>query len=171
MAFHHLALATRDLEASHRFYTEAVGFELAHVEVMDFPNGAWFRHVFYDTGNGELLALFDIHDDEITEFRTDISTGLGLPAWVNHIAYAADDLDDIERRKLRLLEHGHDCVVIDHGNSVSLYVDDPNGITIEFCVLTQPLVTEEHRRRAAELVLAARPAANAVEPTLEFFTA
>ena len=32
MAFHHVAIATRDLAATHRFYTEAMGFRLVHVE-------------------------------------------------------------------------------------------------------------------------------------------
>ena len=31
MAFNHVALATRDLPATHRFYTEAMGFTLVHV--------------------------------------------------------------------------------------------------------------------------------------------
>src|SRR2546423_1140011 len=29
VAYHHVALATRDLDATHRFYTEVMGFELA----------------------------------------------------------------------------------------------------------------------------------------------
>ena len=33
MAFHHVALATRDLDATHRFYTEAMGFELVKAVV------------------------------------------------------------------------------------------------------------------------------------------
>ena len=32
MAFHHVAIATRDLDATHRFYSEAMGFELVRVE-------------------------------------------------------------------------------------------------------------------------------------------
>ena len=33
MAYHHVALATRDLAATHRFYTEAMGFELVKAVV------------------------------------------------------------------------------------------------------------------------------------------
>ena len=33
MGFHHVAIATRDLDATHRFYTEAMGFELVQVDV------------------------------------------------------------------------------------------------------------------------------------------
>lgn len=171
MSFHHLALATRDLQAAHRFYTDSVGFELAHVDVIALEDGAWFKHVFYDTGGGELLALFEIHDANLTDYRTAISTGLGLPNWVNHIAYAASGLDDIECRKERLLASGSDCVVADHGSCISLYADDPDGNLIEFCYLTAPIVTEEHRRQAIELIRAVHPEANASPPSMEFFSA
>ena len=32
MAFHHVAITTKDLDATHRFYTEAMGFDLVKVE-------------------------------------------------------------------------------------------------------------------------------------------
>jgi catechol 2,3-dioxygenase-like lactoylglutathione lyase family enzyme len=168
MPFSHLALATHDIAATHRFYTEAVGFELVRVDVVDLPTGGWFRHAFYDVGNDELLAFFDLHDDEITDYETAISTALGLPSWVNHIAFTAESLSDIEDRKRRLLDHGHDCVVADHGAAVSLYVDDPNGITVEFSHLVEPIVADG---RALALLEAARPASNGAPPSMEFFTA
>ncbi len=37
----------------------------------------------------------DLHDDTIPEFDPAISGGLGLPTWVNHIAFAASSLDDL----------------------------------------------------------------------------
>ena len=83
MAFHHVAIATSNLDAAHRFYTEAMGFRLVHVEAGDAPEGdAWFRHVFYDTGDGSLLALFDLHGDRYVGMDLAISRGLGLPNWV-----------------------------------------------------------------------------------------
>src|SRR5215510_1862702 len=148
MAFSHLALATHDLRATHRFYSEAVGLELVHVDVGDLPSGGWFRHAFYDVGGNELLAFFDLHDEDIATYETAISTGLGLPSWVNHVALNAASLDDIEVRKRRLLDNGHDCVVVDHGVAVSLYVEDPNGITIEFCHTLEGTFTDDDRRRA-----------------------
>ena len=102
MAFHHVAITTRDLEASNRFYTEAMGFELVKVDVIPFLEGGWARHLFYDTGNGELIALWDLHDDDLGDFDPAISTGLGLPNFVNHIAFGAADLDDLDARKDRL---------------------------------------------------------------------
>ena len=40
MAFHHVALATRDTAATHRFYTEVMGFELVKVVVGPQPRRA-----------------------------------------------------------------------------------------------------------------------------------
>src|SRR5215468_11723354 len=45
MGFHHVAIATRDLAATHRFYTEAMGFELAKVVAGKSPEGGWAKHV------------------------------------------------------------------------------------------------------------------------------
>ena len=61
MAFHHVALATRDIDATHRFYTEVMGFTLVKAVVAPTPNGGWARHVFYDTGDG-MIAFWDLHD-------------------------------------------------------------------------------------------------------------
>ena len=50
LGFHHVAVATRDLESSHRFYTEAMGFELVKVVTGKTPEGGWSKHAFYETG-------------------------------------------------------------------------------------------------------------------------
>jgi catechol 2,3-dioxygenase-like lactoylglutathione lyase family enzyme len=168
MAFHHVAIATRDLEASHRFYSEAMGFELVHVDVVPFLETGWARHLFYDTGNGEMLALWDLHRLRFDDYKTAISSGLGLPNFVNHIAFGAVDLDDLTARKDRLVAHGHDVARIDHGWCVSIYADDPSGIMVEFCTTTQVL-GDEHRRNAAALLAATEPPVSKEEPPVEFF--
>ena len=169
MGFHHLALATRDIKATHEFYTAAMGFELVKVEAAPTTEEGWARHLFYDTGNGELLAVWDIHDGALTEYRTEISTGLGLPPWANHIAFGADDLDDLKIRLERWLDFGLDCVRIDHGWCTSIYADDPNGITVEFCTSTREL-TRNDREQAAALLASAKPALG-TPPEVEFFIA
>jgi catechol 2,3-dioxygenase-like lactoylglutathione lyase family enzyme len=169
MSFHHVAITTKDLPATHRFYSEAVGFVLAKVDVLDNPFGGWMRHAMYDTGDGSLLAVIEFNDDSMGEYRTDLSTGLGLPSFANHIAFSAHDVDDLERLRRRVLEHGHGCVVMDHDYTISLYIDDPNGIVIEFSTWVRPMLTEENRRRAQDLIHAETPAVNTGEPTMEFF--
>lgn len=170
MAFHHVAIVTRDLDASHRFYTEAMGFELVKVDVIPFGRNGWARHLFYDTGGGEMLALWDIHDDELGEFDPAISTGLGLPNFVNHIAFAASDLDDLDARRERLLASGHDVAQIDHGWCVSIYADDPSGNLVEFCTTTSVL-DDGARREAHELLAATSPEVDTTPPKVELFEA
>ena len=137
MAYHHLAVATRDITAIDAFYTKAMGFDLVKVSVGKTPEEGWAKHFFYDTGGGQLMAFWEIHDDTIgTDFETGLSRAAGLPDWVNHIAFAAADLNDIAKRKQRLLDHGHDVVEIDHGWCVSIYAVDPNGTLVEFCTTT-----------------------------------
>ena len=54
MAFHHLAIATRDLKATHEFYTGPMGFELVKVVAGETPEKGWAKHLFYDTG-GDII--------------------------------------------------------------------------------------------------------------------
>ena len=64
MGFHHVALATRDAAATHRFYTEVMGFELVKVVAGPTPNAGatqnagdgFSKHFFYATSTGP-------HDD------------------------------------------------------------------------------------------------------------
>ncbi len=170
MAFHHVALACRDLEATHRFYSEAMGFQLVKVDAIPFMERGWARHLFYDTGNGELLAIWDLHDEELPEFNPALSVGLGLPNFVNHIAFGAADLDDLEARKDRWLAQGHDVAKIDHGWCTSIYTDDPGGTMVEFCTLTRTL-TDDDRRQAQDYVTAAKPPIDTTPPRIELFEA
>src|ERR1044071_6193912 len=104
MSFHHVAITTKDLAATHRFYAEAVGFRLAKVDVVDNPFGGWMRHALYDTGDHSLLAVLEFNDHSMGEYRTDLSTGLGLPSFANHIAFGAQDLDALDAYRVRLLD-------------------------------------------------------------------
>jgi catechol 2,3-dioxygenase-like lactoylglutathione lyase family enzyme len=170
MAFHHLAIATRDLEATHRFYTTAMGFELVNVDVIPYMEDGWARHLFYDTGNGEMLAIWDLHDEGLPDFDPALSTGLGLPNFVNHIAFAAIDGDDLDAHRDRWLSHGCDVIQVDHGWCISIYTDDPNGTMVEWCLTTRVFGAED-RRRAAETLAAAEPEVDRTPPPIDAFSA
>ncbi len=169
MAFHHVAIATRDLDATHRFYSEAMGFELVRVETIPYLENGWARHLFYDTGNGEMIAIWDLHDASLADFDPAISTGLGLPSFVNHIAFASE-FDDLDAKRDRWLAHGFDVVRIDHGWCTSIYANDPNGIMVEFCATTRIFTADDHRE-AQELLAAVEPPFNRAEPPMQFFEA
>lgn len=170
MAFHHVAVATRDLPAVHAFYAEAMGFRLDRVNVAPTPDGGWARHAFYDTGNGEMIAFWDIHDDpKVGDFDSSISRGLGLPEWTNHLAFAAETLDALATARDRWLANGHDVAEIDHGWCTSIYTMDPNGIMVEWCCTTAP-VTDQDRADAHAWLTAAEPPLNAV-PDIKVYAA
>ena len=168
MAFHHVAIAAHDLEATHRFYSEAMGFELVNVDVIPFGEKGWARHLFYDTGNGEMLAIWDLHDADLPDFDAAISRGLGLPQFVNHIAFGASSLDELDLRKDRWLANGHDVVRVDHGWCVSIYANDPSGTMVEFCCTTRVFDANDHARAQANL-LAAEPDVDRTPPATDFF--
>lgn len=60
VGLHHAAYACADLEATHHFYEDLLGFPLVHTEVEHLQDG-YFRHVFYDLGDGSCIAFFDLH--------------------------------------------------------------------------------------------------------------
>jgi catechol 2,3-dioxygenase-like lactoylglutathione lyase family enzyme len=180
MGFHHVAFASRDIQATHAFYTEACGFELvkAVVAPTDEPSGTgWAKHLFYDTGAGSvangqhrgLIAFWELHDDRMAGKDTAISSGLGFEVWVNHLAFAADSVEDLEARRDRWLAHGHDAMQIDHGFCVSAYTMDPNGILVEYCVDTQPY-TEADKQHALAMLRAESPELEE-PPVPQFFRA
>ena len=158
MGFHHVAIATKETKANHEFYTSAMGFELVKVVALPTPTGGWAKHFFYETGEQELIAFWELHDETIDpDFSPAISTGLGLPVWSNHIAFAAGDLDDLAARRKRWLANGHDVMEADHHWCRSIYTQDPNGIMVEFCVNTRPF-NDEDRRDAEERLMDPKPA-------------
>jgi len=163
----HIALAVKDIDATHRFYTELMGFELVKVEVVP-QNGGFARHVFYTTGpkRDQLIAFWDLsHVPGVGELKTDICKDLGLSPMTNHIAFTANDLDDIALKKARWLAGGKNVLEIDHGWIHSIYTEDPDGITVEFAVMTRDF-TAEDRREAAELLRADAPPASSSEPKI-----
>lgn len=153
MGFHHVAMACRDTEANHRFYTESMGFELVKVVVGKTPGGGWAKHFFYETGGNGLIAFWEIHDDaEVREdWSSDLSRGCGLPPWVNHIAYEAKSEAEYGAALARWLETGHDTVEVEHGFCKSIYTEDPNGTTVEWCLTLAPFTAEDRARAEAAL--------------------
>jgi catechol 2,3-dioxygenase-like lactoylglutathione lyase family enzyme len=172
VAIHHLAVAVRDLAASHAFYTEAMGFELVHAEagLTDDPTGVgWAKHVFYDTGGGTLLALWDLHDARVPAGPLGLSAGMGLPTWVNHVAFDAGDLDGLTTRIDRWLHHGLDVLRIDHGWTMSAYTDDPDGNLVEWCASVRSFGPAE-ADAAREIVAAASPALQPLPSDIELLS-
>lgn len=143
MPFNHVAYAASDIAATHDFYTRVMGFRLVKTNVVPTPTGGWSRHVFYDTGNGEMIAFWDLHDRKMEGFKVDHARSLGLPVWVNHVAFDAPDREALDAHRRRWQENGIEVLEIDHEWCISIYALDPNGIMVEFCWLTRPFDAKE----------------------------
>ena len=149
MAFHHVAVATRDMPAIDAFYRQATGVELVKVEIAPSPEGGWAKHFFFDTGNGEVMAFWELHMESLgEEYPVALSTDMGLPAWVNHISFHADSREDLDQKRQRWVDNGYDVLEIDHNWCISIYTLDPNGTMIEWCADTRVLDAKD--RDAAE---------------------
>ncbi|MFI5043516.1 MAG: VOC family protein [Acidimicrobiales bacterium] len=161
MSIHHIALATSRMADTHAFYTEAMGFELVKAVVNPTPEGSgWAKHVFYETGDGRsdapgMIAFWDLHGD-FPPVDGAMSGAVGLPTWVNHLAFHAEDESHLDACRKRWLDLGLEVVEIDHGFCRSIYTNDPNGTAVEWCLDTRPL-DEQDRREAAEVLAQAQP--------------
>jgi catechol 2,3-dioxygenase-like lactoylglutathione lyase family enzyme len=133
MPMHHVAYACRDVVETTTFYEELVGFALVNTEV-EGDADHHMRHIFFDTGDGSCIAFFFVHGlGEQPDWRADVSTGNGLPVWVNHIAFAATkDEQEAVRARMEAADI-KPLMEVDHGWCQSLYYLDPNKIMIEFC--------------------------------------
>ena len=156
MSIHHVAITPKDFDASHRFYTEAMGFPVVAAVKRQARGGAavgWTKHVFYDTGDGGWLALWDLHLTDLNDddWRAPISTGLGLPWWINHLAFGVADLAALEERKQHWLSTGLKVSEVDHDFIRSIYTRDPDGNLVEFTTNTRSL-DEADRIEALEIL-------------------
>lgn len=144
---HHHAIVVRDQEATRRFYEDVLGLplvatwcEVEHVRGKERE----YCHTFYGLGDGSALAFFQFADPtDYDELATK-----GNPGTLGHIALNVDAATQ-EELAARLDAAGHGYRVIDHGYCVSLYVADPDGLSVEFTV-DHPDVAHINQVRAAD---------------------
>ena len=128
---HHHAYVVRDHEATRHFYEDVLGFPLVATwcEVEDVRGKErTYCHTFFALADGSALAFFQFADpadhDELA-----LDSGASL----NHIALATDAAGQAGI-VLRLDAEGVPHRTIDHGYCRSLYMSDPDGLTVEFTV-------------------------------------
>ena len=162
---HHSAIAVKDIEKAHRFYTEAMGFRLVSVvkRLAPAPTKGWTKHLFYDQGDGTLFALWDLRGLEEAgsldpaSWRGGFSKGMGLPYWINHFAFTCAGPEDIEAKKQHWLDCGLNVAEVHHDFIHSIYTRDPDGTLVEWTYYTRPL-TKADREEAEALLLDDSPA-------------
>jgi len=126
----HLVLNVRDLEVSHRFWTEIIGFRLV-AELKNRP----FKMRFYSgvSEHGDVTH----HDLALAEAPPDAA---GQDAWsmqprrigLNHVAIAWPDreswlrqIEFLQKKGVKFLRR------VNHGMTHSVYIEDPDGHGIE----------------------------------------
>jgi glyoxylase I family protein len=118
---HHVAFICRDVEETIRFYQDFLGFPL--VELVENRDYAGSSHFFFDIGHGNLLGFFDF-------------PGHGHPAQhetiggLQHLALSVTGAQ-FAAAKERFDAAGFDYLGPDRGADNSLYIRDPNGVSLE----------------------------------------
>ena len=121
---HHTALICSDVEQTIGFYQGLLEFPLVEVfENRDYPGST---HFFFDLGNGNTIAFFDL-------------PGLGLGGYqevlggLHHIAISVEP-ERWQHLKTKLDDAGVDYLL---ESEVSLYFRDPDGARVE--LIADPL--------------------------------
>jgi catechol 2,3-dioxygenase-like lactoylglutathione lyase family enzyme len=134
----HLALVTDDMDSTVRFYRDVLGMPL--VATVHLPGQNAARHYFFSIGNG-CIAFFEWADAELPPRKDSGVPGKGRQ--FDHVAIAGGSDADLEALRDRLTDVGADVSeVVDHTAIRSVYVTDPNGISLEFSVVVQDFTVE-----------------------------
>jgi catechol 2,3-dioxygenase-like lactoylglutathione lyase family enzyme len=121
---HHFALVCSDVERTVRFYQEVLEFPLTEIfENRDYPGS---NHFFFDIGNGNLLAFFDLPGLDLGPYA-EVLGGL------HHLAIS------VEPERWAHLKAKLDAVGITyaHIDGTSIYFNGPDGERIE--LIADPL--------------------------------
>jgi len=121
---HHTALLSSDVERTIRFYQGVLEFPLTElIENRDYKGSS---HFFFDVGNGNLLAFFDL-------------PGLGLGPYAEVLGGLHHIAISVTREKWEHLRSKLDDAGVKYveESGASLYFRDPDGARVE--LLADPL--------------------------------
>jgi glyoxylase I family protein len=135
LRLHHNAYVTTDQEATRHFYEDIIGMPLMatwaeHAEL--FGKTRVYCHTFYGMADGGALAFFQFAEEEDQEFFGPKMPGSAF----HHIAMKCDRATQ-DGIKARLEKSNYDPgkrYHIDHGYCDSIYIEDPNGLLLEFTI-------------------------------------
>lgn len=149
----HLAMATRDIDATIRFWRDLLGMRL--VLGLGHPG---YRHYFFEISATDMIAFFEWPGvAPISE--KDHGVPVKGPFAFDHVSFGVAGEDDLWEVKDRLDAAGvWVSEVVDHGFIHSVYCFDPNGVAIEFSS-PQPGID----LRALPTMADTRPSAAALE--------
>jgi len=123
----HLAMATRDMDGTIRFWRDLLGMRL--VAGLGRPG---YRHYFFQISEHDMIAFFEWPD--VTEVpEKDHGVPVKGPFVFDHVSFEVESEEDLWTLKDKL-EAADIWVseIIDHGFIHSIYAFDPNNMAIEF---------------------------------------
>ena len=121
---HHVALICSDVERTVRFYVEVLGFPL--IEMFENRDYEGSTHFFFDIGNGNTLAYFDLPGLDLGEYREVLGGH-------HHLAISMEPQQWTAARQ-RLESAGIEYA---HVSGSSLYFCGPDGERLE--LISDPL--------------------------------
>src|SRR5437762_2926156 len=115
----HLVLWVRDAQVSLAFYRDVLGFT-----IVEMPSAQAVFLRANGSDNHHDLGLFGIGADAPAPSR-------GHQVGMYHAAWEVATIQDLARARDALSVSGHLVGESDHGNSLSLYAQDPDGNELE----------------------------------------
>ena len=146
--YSHVGLSTLDLDRTRAFYEGILGFKAVRCDVMKVKEGGQIRHVFFDTGGGQLIAFMEPRGVAgiPLEYDAGINRGLGVPDAFYHFAFEVESEAALEAKRAELIAKGVAVSpVVDHEWMKSIYLKDPNNIMLEFACQTRTLGDDDAR--------------------------
>lgn len=121
---HHVALLCADVERTIRFYQDLLEFPLT--EIIENRDYRGSNHFFFDIGNGNLLAFFDLPGLDLGPYA-EVLGGL------HHLCIS------VEPERWQRLRDKLDAAGVEYllESEVSIYFTDPDGARIE--LIADPL--------------------------------
>lgn len=131
-SFNHVAFMCYNSAETTEFYTKVMGLRLVQTFVNDLvPSTREYNphcHIFFELDDGSCIAFFE------APLLRDVKVDERIGSWIQHVAIQLNSVEDFERARARLDEHGVEYLgpMIHKEGQRSLYFFDPNGLRIEF---------------------------------------
>lgn len=114
----HAVLNIRDLEQMLDFYTGVLGFTVTDRGLLGGPGSPEIVFMSNSDNEHHQLAMVPTRDSS--------------PATsLNHLAFRVESFDEVKEMNRRLTVRNVEILPLSHGNTLSLYFNDPEGNAIE----------------------------------------
>ncbi|SAL04286.1 Glyoxalase/Bleomycin resistance protein/Dioxygenase superfamily protein [Caballeronia arationis] len=139
--FSHVGVSTHNMERTIAFYEDLLGFRRVVDETVHVNDGGTLRQLSFDVGGGQYMVFMECNNVRgiSDDYDTGINRALGLPSGMYHYAFREPSFEALEARRARLLERGVEVSdVIDLGAALAVFLQDCNGIQLEFVHPVRP---------------------------------